>query len=213
MEKEPLFKFECLNESQVDAMETIEKNIVTFLLGPAGSGKTFLACAYALKEAFSPAKKKIVLTRPIVSAGEELGFLPGDMGEKVEPFMAPLKDSFEKLVGNVDHSKETISRRTKLVPLAYMRGLTFDKSVCLLDEAQNATFMQLKLFITRFGNNSKVIITGDPEQSDIRNPALMDFISRLEGLEGIGIVKFSNDNIVRHPLIASILERLEDIGG
>jgi phosphate starvation-inducible PhoH-like protein len=185
---------------------------VVFLLGPAGCGKTMISCAFAISEILAGKKEQIVLTRPIVEAGENLGFLPGDLNEKVSPYMVPMYDSIQKCVGREGQQKEIIENSIRVSPLAFMRGVTFDDSICIFDEAQNATKSQLKLFLTRFGQNSKIIITGDPYQSDLKpgDQGLMHVVKQLEDLPGVGVIYFKASSIVRHPLIGSILERLED---
>lgn len=206
------FHLEFLNPAQKMAWGAFDQHDVLFLLGPAGSGKTFLACAFAVSEILAKRKNKIVLTRPVVEAGESLGYLPGTADEKVAPYMVPLVDCFDSMLGSEGPQRDIIDRSTEVAPLAFMRGKTFNNSVCIFDEAQNATKMQLKLFLTRFGKNSKVIITGDPFQSDLRpgEEGLMQTVKKLEDLPGIGVIHFKASSIVRHPLIASIIERLEE---
>ena len=206
------FHLEFLNQAQKMAWGAFDQHDVLFLLGPAGCGKTHLACAFAISEILAKRKKKCVLTRPIVEAGEALGFLPGTFDEKVMPYMMPMYDCIQKCVGLDGPQKEMIDRSIEVAPIAYMRGRTFDNSVCIFDEAQNATKSQLKLFMTRFGENSKIIITGDPKQSDLRpcDQGLMDIVNKLEDLPGVGVIYFKASSIVRHPMIAAILERLEE---
>ena len=204
------FHLDFLNADQRLAWAAYQQHQVVFLTGCAGTGKTHLAMAFAIYDILEGARKRIILTRPIVEAGESLGFLPGDFEEKVNPYMLPLFDVMRKLVGGDERQKELIGLSTEIAPLAYMRGRTFDDSVCIFDEAQNATLPQLKLFLTRFGQNSKIIITGDPQQSDLRENGLSDAMRRLETVPGISIVKFKKESIVRHPLVAAILERFEE---
>jgi phosphate starvation-inducible PhoH-like protein len=204
------FHLEFLNQAQKMAWGAFDQHDVLFLLGPAGSGKTHLACAFAISELLAKRKRKIILTRPVVEAEESLGYLPGTFEEKINPYMTPMYDCIEKMVGPEGPQRDNINRSMELAPLAFMRGRTFDNAVCILDEAQNCTKGQLKLFMTRFGVNSKIIITGDPHQSDIRDPALMDVVKKVEDLQGIGVIHFKSNSIVRHPLIAGILERLEE---
>jgi len=205
------FHLEFLNQAQKMAWGAINQYDVLFILGAPGTGKTHLACAYAISEILSKRKKKIILTRPVVEAGESLGFLPGTFDEKLLPYMMPMYDCIERCVGPEGPQRDIIDRSISVRPLAYMRGSTFHDSVCIFDEAQNATKAQLKLFLTRFGENSKVIITGDPLQSDLRPcyRGLMDVVRKLEDLPGIGVISFKSNYIVRHPLIAGILDRLE----
>lgn len=203
------FHLEFLNSAQKMAWAAFEQHEVLFLIGPAGSGKSHLATAFAISEVLAKKKRRIILTRPIVESGESLGFLPGTFDEKVNPYMLPLYDCIGKLVGWEGPEREKIDRAMEVAPLAYMRGRTFDDAVCIFDEAQNASFMQLKLFLTRFGENSKIIVTGDPTQSDLRGEvALSGVVEKLKTEPGIGVIEFSNANIVRHPLVGRILERL-----
>jgi phosphate starvation-inducible PhoH-like protein len=201
---------ELRTETQNLAWKTMEDKLVTFLLGAAGSGKTFLAMAYAINAVLTRQCEKIVLTRPIVESGEKLGFLPGSFGEKVNPYMQPLYDALEVMVGRGGSQREVINKAIVLAPLCYMRGRTFDNSICVFDEAQNASYMQLKLFLSRFGQNTQFIITGDPEQSDLysRDVPLMDVVKKLQSVSEIGAIRFDNADIVRHPLISKILKKL-----
>jgi len=204
------FHVEFKNEAQGLAWAAFKQHDVLFLVGPAGTGKTHLACAFAIEQILSNDKKKIIMTRPVVEAGESLGFLPGDLQEKINPYMTPMYDCMDKIVGKEGPWRDKINYSMKAAPLAFMRGVTFDDSICILDEAQNASMMQLKLFMTRFGQNSKLIITGDPTQSDLAGSvALTSVMQKLRSVEGIGIVEFKPSQIVRHPLISKIIEKLE----
>jgi phosphate starvation-inducible PhoH-like protein len=209
------FHLEFITPAQKVAWSMFQEHEVLFLTGPAGTGKSHLATAFAINEVLQNRKKKIVLTRPIVEAGESLGFLPGDLNEKVDPYMMPLYDCMKKLGGENNAQRDIINSSVEVAPLAYMRGRTFDDAICIFDEAQNATKAQLKLFLTRFGKNSKIIITGDPQQTDLKldkgdDVPLTDVMRRLETLTGVGIMVFKRDSIVRHHLITDILDRLED---
>jgi phosphate starvation-inducible PhoH-like protein len=196
--------------AQKSAWAALESNLVTFLLGSAGSGKTFLAMAYAINAVLTKQAETIILTRPIVEAGEKLGFLPGTFGEKVNPYMQPLYDAMDTLVGKQSAKREVINKAVVLAPLCYMRGRTFNNAICVFDEAQNATYTQLKLFLTRFGEKSKMIITGDPQQSDLpfSPPPLREVVGKLEKARNIAAVQFANSDVVRHPIVTTILERL-----
>lgn len=203
------FHIELLNTSQKLAWAAFQQHDVLFLLGPAGTGKTFLATAFAVKNFLAKECSKIVLTRPIVEAGEKLGFLPGDFEAKVNPYMMPMYDCMDKLVGREGPYREKVLAGCEVAPLAFMRGRTFDNAVCLLDEAQNCTMPQIKMFLTRFGEGSKIVVTGDPNQSDIPGPcALREVVQKLADLPGVGVVEFKKNSIVRHPLISGILDRL-----
>jgi len=206
------FHIEFKNAMQKLAWAGFQQHDILFLIGPAGTGKTFLATAFAINEVLQKNKKKIILTRPIVESGESLGYLPGDFHEKVNPYMLPLYDSIKKLVGEDNPQRDIINAASEVAPLAYLRGRTFENSVCILDEAQNCSLMQLKLFLTRFGDDSKIIITGDPTQSDLggEEVALSSVVYRLETLPGVGIIKFDHESIVRHPLVGKVLERLAE---
>jgi phosphate starvation-inducible protein PhoH and related proteins len=205
------FHMEFKNTAQKLAWAAFQQHDVLFLTGPAGVGKTHLAMAFAISELLQKNCKRIILTRPIVESGENLGFLPGDFQEKVDPYMSPLYDVLGKLVGYQGPQREEVEKCIEVAPIAYMRGRTFDDSICIFDESQNATKGQLTLFMSRFGENSKLIITGDPMQSDIGNrTGLVDVMTRLETLKGIGIIRFKNDNIVRHPLVGQILDKLSE---
>ncbi len=204
------FHIDFKNDPQSLAWAAFNQHDVLFLIGPAGTGKSFLACAFAVEQILSKQRKKIILTRPIVESGESLGFLPGEFEDKVGPYMMPMYDSIDKLVGKEGPWRERIDYATEVAPIAYMRGRTFDDAVCIFDEAQNASLLQLKLFLTRFGENSKIIITGDPSQSDlVGEVALVKVVQKLRGVDGIGIIEFKANSIVRHPLIGKIIEKLD----
>lgn len=204
------FYLEFLTEQQRQAWDAFKNSDILFLIGAAGTGKTHLAIAFALHEILEKTKEKILLSRPVVEAGENLGFLPGDIDEKIYPYMLPLYDCLEKMCGkDGEENREYVNKRVELAPLAYLRGRTFDNSICILDEAQNCTRAQLKLFLTRLGKNSKMIITGDPSQSDLgRSPDLLDVVSKIAGIEGISTIMFNEESIVRHPLVSQIIRKL-----
>lgn len=206
------FHLEFKNEAQGLAWAAFNQHDVLFLTGPAGTGKTFLGCAFAIEQILNKQKKRIVLTRPIVESGESLGYLPGEFEEKVHPYMLPMYDCINKLVGGEDTPwGEKIRSCMEVAPIAYMRGRTFDDAVCIFDEAQNSTLPQLKLFLSRFGENSKIIITGDPAQSDLPGDvALTNIMHRLSSVSGVGTVQFKPAQIVRHPLVSKILDKLEE---
>lgn len=209
-EKVQPFQIELKSESQKKAWGDLDRNTLSFLLGSAGSGKTFLAMAYAINAVLAERCSKIVLTRPIVESGERLGFLPGTFGDKVNPYMQPLFDAMDLLIGKYSARREIINKAVVLAPLCYMRGRTFHDAICIFDEAQNASYVQLKLFLSRFGDNTKVIVTGDPKQTDlpIPSPPLIDVIDKLRDLKGIAVTQFTDLDVVRHPLVAEILKKL-----
>ena len=201
--------FDFLTKNQQIAWETYQANDVIFLAGPAGTGKTFLAMAFAISDILQRNHKRIILTRPIVEAGESLGHLPGNIIEKVNPYMVPLYDCYHILCPGATLKNKIIEQAFEIAPIAFMRGRSLHNSVCIFDEAQNATTAQLILFLTRLGQNSKIIITGDPQQSDIDGKSGLTFVmNKLYDLNGVGIIHFSQDDIVRHPLITLILNRL-----
>jgi phosphate starvation-inducible PhoH-like protein len=211
--KKQQFHVEFMNAAQKMAWGAFDQHDVLFLLGAPGTGKSHLACAFAISEILAKRKEKIVITRPTIEAGGRgLGFLPGSADEKLHPYMLPLFDCMDRCLGTFSPQREIINKSVEIAPLQFMRGRTFNDSVCILDEAQNCNFSEIKLFLTRFGQNSKVIITGDPMQSDLpwKDRALMNVVEKLSNLKGVGIINFKANSIVRHPLIASILEKLED---
>jgi phosphate starvation-inducible PhoH-like protein len=204
------FHIEFLNTSQSMAYAAFQQHDVLFMIGPAGSAKTHLSMAFAINEILQKNKKKIIITRPVVEAGESLGYLPGTLEEKINPYLSPLIGCLERLVGENTPQREIINRSIVIAPIAYMRGNTYDDSICILDEAQNATRTQLKLFLTRMGKNSKVIVNGDVKQSDLNESSLAHVVDRLQTVPGIGVMKFKNDSIVRNPIVSAILDALDE---
>lgn len=199
--------------NQENYIRSIAENDVTFCIGPAGSGKTHIPVGLALQHLSVGKINKIIITRPIVEAGEKLGFLPGTLTEKVEPYLAPILDEMNYYVSHSDiQTMLSITNKIiEVVPLAMMRGRTFKDSFIILDEAQNATLSQLKLLLTRIGFGSKIIVSGDVTQSDLplNDTGLKYCVDRLSGVNGIGVVEMSAVDIVRHPIIWEILKRLE----
>lgn len=203
------FSLDFLNPFQRSCWDKIARNDIIFLIGSAGTGKSFLATAYAIHSALEAKTQKIIISRPIVEAGERLGFLPGTFEDKVHPFMLPLYDALDDLVGKENAQRKYIDKGLEVAPIAYLRGRTLKNAVCILDEAQNCTYAQLKLFITRIGIGSKMIITGDPKQSDLGGRiALIDVIDKIKNVPGVLVIDISDENIVRHPIIADIAVRL-----
>ncbi len=201
------------NVTQFKYIETIENSTITFGIGPAGTGKTFLAVASAVKMYTDENIKKIVLTRPAVEAGERLGYLPGDLSQKIDPYLVPLFDSLEYFFGNETLQYLIEKRNIEIVPLAYMRGRTLNNACIILDEAQNATVSQIKMFLTRLGEDSKMIITGDETQIDLHNrdySGLKKTRKSLSNIEEISVVEFKNSDIVRNKIVSKILEVFPD---
>ena len=197
------------NINQFKYMEIISNSTVTFGIGPAGTGKTFLAVASAVKLYAENKIRKIVLTRPAVEAGERLGYLPGDLSQKIDPYLVPLFDALEHFFGNEKLGYLIEKRNIEIVPLAYMRGRTLDNACIILDEAQNATSNQIKMFLTRLGENSKIIITGDETQIDLYKKdysGLRKTRKKLSNIDEISVMEFHNSDIVRNPIVSKILE-------
>ena len=201
------------NLNQFKYLETIDNSTITFGIGPAGTGKTFLAVASAVKMYSENKIKKIVLTRPAVEAGERLGYLPGDLSQKIDPYLVPLFDSLEYFFGNETLQYLIDKRNIEIVPLAYMRGRTLNDACIILDEAQNATISQIKMFLTRLGENSKMIITGDETQIDLNNrtfSGLKKTRKTLSKIEEVSVLEFENTDIVRNKIVSKILEIFPD---
>ncbi|MBQ3230169.1 MAG: PhoH family protein [Clostridia bacterium] len=189
-------------------VDAINSNTIVFGVGPAGTGKTFLAVAMAVTALKKKQISKIVLTRPAVEAGEKLGFLPGDLQSKIDPYLRPLYDALGEMLGGESFKNYGEKGIIEIVPLAYMRGRTLDDAFIILDEAQNTTPEQMKMFLTRLGNNSKSIITGDITHVDLpylRKSGLVDALEILDDIKGIAIFKFTHKDVVRHPLVQKII--------
>ena len=194
-------------------VETIRHNHITLGIGPAGTGKTYLAVALAVAALKKKEVERIILTRPAVEAGEKLGFLPGDMQDKVDPYLRPLYDGLYDMLGNETFQKYLTKGTIEVAPLAYMRGRTLNDSFIILDEAQNTPPEQMKMFLTRFGFVSKMVITGDITQIDLpggKTSGLKDASKILKDVPGIGIVKFSGQDVVRHEIVGSIIKAYEN---
>ncbi|MCD8305789.1 MAG: PhoH family protein [Prevotella sp.] len=195
--------------NQQRLVDSYEKSDMVFAIGPAGTGKTYLSIALAVKALKEKRAKRIILSRPAVEAGEKLGFLPGDMKEKIDPYLQPLYDALEDMLPAAKLQDMTDKNIIQIAPLAFMRGRTLNDAAVILDEAQNTTTAQLRMFLTRMGLNSKMIITGDLTQIDLpndRRSGLKEAIRILEGIEGISVVRLDERDIVRHKLVTKIVE-------
>ena len=205
----------CKTLGQQNYIDTIRKNTLTFAVGPAGTGKTYLAMALSVMALKAKEAERIILTRPAVEAGEKLGFLPGDLTQKVDPYLRPLYDAMYDFMGADSYTRLLERGTVEVAPLAYMRGRTLSNAFIILDEAQNTTSEQMKMFLTRIGFNSKVIVTGDITQTDLpagKKSGLEEAIRILRDIPGIGIVELTGKDIVRHELVQKIVEAYESRG-
>ncbi len=198
---------------QIDYMRALARDDIIFGLGPAGTGKTYLAVAQAVSQLISGSVQRLILSRPAVEAGERLGFLPGDMKEKVDPYLRPIYDALYDCMPPEQVERRIASGEIEIAPIAFMRGRTLADAFVILDEAQNTTQAQMKMFLTRFGQNSRMVICGDPKQVDIpggvEHSGLADAVRRLEGVDGIATVLFTVADVVRHPIVGRIVEAYE----
>ena len=195
--------------NQETYVSTIRNKVLTFGIGPAGTGKTYLAVALAVQKLVSGEVEKILLVRPAVEAGEKLGFLPGDLNQKVDPYLRPLYDALYEMLGFKEASQLIERNVIEVVPLAFMRGRTLNNSFIILDESQNATVEQMKMFLTRFGFGSKVVVTGDITQIDLPKNTLSGLVHSLDvlkSIEDVGLVEFDSKDVVRHGLVQKIVE-------
>ena len=200
------------SENQQKLIDAYEKNDMVFAVGPAGTGKTYLSIALAVRALKDKMAKKIILSRPAVEAGEKLGFLPGDMKDKIDPYLQPLYDSLEDMIPAVKLQDMMEKHIIQIAPLAFMRGRTLSDAIVILDEAQNTTSLQIRMFLTRMGTNTKMIITGDMTQIDLprdQRSGLKEALKILEGVEGIGVVNLGQKDIVRHKLVTRIVNAYE----
>jgi phosphate starvation-inducible PhoH-like protein len=200
-------------QGQARYIQSIRENDITFAIGPAGTGKTYLAVAVAVEALKHHQIRKIVLVRPAVEAGESLGFLPGDLHAKINPYLRPLLDALHEMI-DYDQMKRYMEQDViEVVPLAYMRGRTLNESFIILDEAQNTTIAQMKMFLTRMGQGSKIVISGDTTQIDLPRPSasgLIDAVARLRDISGVNIVQLGKTDIVRHRLVQDIVRAYEE---
>jgi phosphate starvation-inducible protein PhoH and related proteins len=202
--------------AQVDYMKALASKDMIFALGPAGTGKTYVAVAQAVAQLITGSVQRLILSRPAVEAGERLGFLPGDMKEKVDPYLRPIYDALYDCMPPEQVERRIASGEIEIAPIAFMRGRTLADAFVILDEAQNTTPAQMKMFLTRFGQNSRMVICGDPNQVDIPGgpsmSGLNDAVGRLEGIEGINITRFTSGDVVRHPIVGRIVDAYEGKG-
>ena len=196
------------SKKQSDYIKALKENDIVISLGPAGTGKSFLAVSVAVSLLMEKKVERVILSRPAVEAGEKLGFLPGDMKEKVDPYLRPLYDALYELFGSDKIDKKIATGEIEIAPLAFMRGRTLKNCFAILDEAQNATETQIKMFLTRIGENSKLVVNGDPSQIDLINKSQSGLIKSkniLKGLNEIKIIEFDHTDVVRHPLVSKII--------
>jgi phosphate starvation-inducible PhoH-like protein len=199
--------------TQIEYMRSLAKADIIFALGPAGTGKTYVAVAQAVSQLMTGSVQRLILSRPAVEAGEKLGFLPGDMKDKVDPYLRPLYDALYDCMPPEQVERRLASGEIEIAPIAFMRGRTLADAFVILDEAQNTTREQMKMFLTRFGQNSRMVVCGDPRQVDIpggdRMSGLADAVERLEGVEGIDVTRFTSADVVRHPIVGRIVDAYE----
>jgi phosphate starvation-inducible PhoH-like protein len=201
------------NANQQKMVKAYFENDLIFAIGPAGTGKTYVAIALAVRALKNREIKRIILTRPAVEAGERLGFLPGDLKDKLDPYLQPLYDALGDMVPSRKLQEFMADGTIQIAPLAYMRGRTLDRACVILDEAQNTNMGQLKMFLTRMGNDAKFIVTGDATQVDLpkkEDSGLLKGISLLEKIKGVAVISFDNEDIVRHPLVTKIVKAFEE---
>jgi phosphate starvation-inducible PhoH-like protein len=199
-------------EGQAGYLKALKENELVFALGPAGTGKTYLAVAIAVAALRTGSIKKIVLVRPAVEAGEHLGFLPGDLEAKINPYLRPLLDALHDLMDYEQIRRYMSNDLIEIAPLAYMRGRTLNDAMIILDEGQNATIPQMKMFLTRMGTNARIVVTGDPSQNDLppgTPSGLNDAVGRVQGIKSVGVVTLTKADIVRHPLVQAIVNAYE----
>ncbi|ABC63792.1 predicted phosphate starvation-inducible protein [Erythrobacter litoralis HTCC2594] len=198
---------------QATYMRSLVRDDIIFALGPAGTGKTYLAVAQAVSQLINGSVQRLILSRPAVEAGEKLGFLPGDMKDKVDPYLRPLYDALYDCMPPEQVERRLASGEIEIAPIAFMRGRTLADAFVILDEAQNTTREQMKMFLTRFGQNSRMVVCGDPKQVDIpggdRMSGLADAVGKLEGVDGFGTIRFTAADVVRHPIVGRIVEAYE----
>ena len=197
------------SEPQRDYLDSIAANTITFGVGPAGTGKTFLAVYQALCHLWTKKCRRIIISRPVIEAGEKLGFLPGDINAKLDPYVRPIMDSMIDIIG-FDEMKLKLDKGViEIAPLAFMRGRTFNDAFIILDESQNCTYEQLKMAVTRLGHNTKCVINGDPAQSDLPNSGLKAIIGALASIDDVGVVRFTAAEVERSEIVKKVVTALE----
>jgi phosphate starvation-inducible PhoH-like protein len=202
---------EAKTENHKEYIKSITNNDITVCIGPAGSGKSYIAAGLFAQYLHSKKYAQIIATRPLVCSGKDIGSLPGEMNEKIAPYLKPMEENIKSFLGPVNYGFHFNEGRIRYEPLELMRGATFNDSLMILDEAQNCTLEQIKMFITRMGNNSKIIINGDIKQTDIKNlNGLNVILNKLSGIEGIGICKLTIDDIQRNGILGKVLKALEE---
>ena len=204
------------SRTQVSYMEALGRDDIIFALGPAGTGKTYLAVAQAVQQLITGSVSRLILSRPAVEAGERLGFLPGDMKEKVDPYLRPLYDALYDMLPTEQVERRIASGEIEIAPIAFMRGRTLSEAFIILDEAQNTTPAQMKMFLTRFGMNSRMVVCGDPRQIDLPEggrSGLADAVEKLEGIDGMSMIRFGAADVVRHPIVGRIVQAYEGPDG
>ena len=210
-ERRRIVPIEAKTENQKDYIRDLVENDVIFCIGPSGSGKSFIAAGIAANKIFKNEIDQIIVTRPLVCARKDIGSLPGELDDKIKPYLLPMEENLKYFLGRDYYGKLFNDRRIRYEPLELMRGATFNDSYMILDEAQNCTIEQIKMFITRMGKESKVMINGDIRQTDIRNfSGLMDCVDRLEDVEGVATSRLYNEDIQRNGIIGRVLEALEE---
>ncbi|MCK5017244.1 MAG: PhoH family protein [Candidatus Peribacteraceae bacterium] len=200
-------------QNQNQYIKDIKENTLVFGVGPAGTGKTLLVVNYGINEILKKNYKKLIITRPVVEAGEKLGFLPGDLEEKLDPYLKPIFDYINEILGNTEDARGWISKHVEIAPLAFMRGRTFNNSFIILDEAQNTTKEQMKMFLTRIGYDSKAIVTADPTQIDLKDictSGILEILEVLNNKPDVKICKFYECDIVRSKIVQTIVEAYGD---
>lgn len=202
-------RVEAKNPAQQEYLNSIQENLVTFGIGPAGTGKTFLAVYQALSHLWHKKCHRIIISRPVMEAGEKLGYLPGDLNEKMSPYIQPIFDSMIDIIGFDEMKKKIDNGKIEIAPFAYMRGRTFNNCFIILDEAQNCTFDQLKMALTRIGQGSKCIVNGDPRQTDLNNSGLKATIAALANVDDVGVVRFQTADVERSEIVKKLVGAFE----